>query len=137
MKNFYVDNYHKITFPSKNHLKIHGKEDTIVKDEYHSIHELYQHRMALTIALTKFIARLHDKPPGSSQWCFRSKLHHDETMFEGGYFIVGICWQKNMEISYHYKLKHWDKFDHCVTLDKALEYDGHTSQDVIERLIKL
>ena len=32
-------------------------------------------------------------------------------------------------ITYHYKLKHWDKFQ-VKELAKAPEYDGHTPSDI-------
>ncbi len=117
----------------KYYFEIEG-EHIEVSDGYHTMHELYQHRLALFIALTKFIVRSSVRPAGSSYWAFRSRLHFDGTMFDGGYFIVGIGWQKDMIISYHYKLEHWDEFDHCEVLDTAPFYDGFTSDDVLNRL---
>lgn len=102
-----------------------------VRDEYHSMHELYEHRMALTIALTRQI--MNHTYTGST--CYRSKKHSDGSMFDG-YFIV-IITSPQGQISYHYKLSHWDKFDHCFTQDIASEYDGHKSSDVISRLMSL
>lgn len=105
--------------------------DVEVSDEYHSMKDLYEHRMALTAALLNhFGSRYHRavRP-------FKSKLHSDGTMFEGGYFIVGAETSVG-QISYHYKLEHWDKFV-VPELERAPEYDGHTAQDVVQRLLDL
>jgi hypothetical protein len=46
--------------------------------------------------------------------------------------------KKNFTVmSYHYKLKHWDKFNHLLELEYSPEYDGHMPKDVIERLMSL
>lgn len=118
-------------------------EGTDVSDGYHTMSELYKHRWALTVALTKLIESHPDKLKSGALRAFRSKLHNDGTMFEG-YFIIGIGPYYNepvddviMQISYHYELKYWEQFDHCVTIPKAPEWDGHTSQNVIQRLLKL
>ena len=109
-----------------------------VSDEYHSMSELYEHRLALTVALF----RIYDgyvTPLASRVQCWKSKKHSDGTMFEG-YFVVGMSIRefdgKDYQISYHYKLEHWSKFK-LIEYDEAPEYDGHTSKDVIERLLKL
>ena len=103
-----------------------------VSDGYHTMEELYDHRRALTILLTKVIM----KNVYNVLTCLRSKLHHDGTMFDG-YFVVVIYapFKPGQQVSYHYKLEHWDEFEHCITQDKiSIEYDGHTSLDVIKRL---
>jgi hypothetical protein len=95
-----------------------------ISDGYHTFDELYEHRMALTRALTK-------RTPHRS---WRSKQHHPngDPMFEG-FFIVGMDLPAG-QISYHYKLEHWDKFSHVKELEHAPEWDGHTPTDVITRL---
>jgi len=103
-----------------------------IGDEYHTMHELYQHRMALNVALFNLLARW-DKQIGV-RTVVKSKLHNDVTMFEGGYFIVMYL---PKQISYHYELKHWDKFTIPEVERIPVEYDGHTASDVIERLINI
>lgn len=111
-----------------------------IADDYHSMNELYDHRMALNIALFKF---LHDidveirqnKGVKNKPYIIKSKLHDDGTMFEG-YFIVSMNGPDG-QISYHYKLEHWDKFPITEVERVPWKYDGHTSQDVIDRLLKL
>jgi hypothetical protein len=105
-------------------------------DEYHTMHELYQHRMALTIAL--FNTLNEDIMWGDiedEKKVIKSKLHHDGTMFEGGYFIVMAITSVG-QISYHYHLKHWDKF-RIPEVERAPQWDGHTSLDVLGRLEKI
>jgi len=106
-----------------------------VSDGYHTMHELYQHRMALNIAL--FNSWYDESVPDgyySQMQVMKSKLHHDGTMFDG-YFIV-MALTPHGQISYHYKLEHWDKFK-IPEVERTPEYDDHTSNDVIERLMKL
>lgn len=118
----------------KDQITIWGGDDIEVRDEYHSMHELYQHRMALTIALFNFI-HIFQRYPGGPE-VIKSKLHHDGTMFEGGYFIVMLVHPKVGQISYHYKLKHWDKFK-VPEVERTPEWDGHSSLEALERLMKL
>jgi hypothetical protein len=107
-------------------------EATSVGDEYHTLHDLYEHRMALNVALFNLLGRM-DKQIGV-RTVVKSLLHKDGTMFEGGYFIVMYT---PKQISYHYHLKHWDKFQIPEVERIPVEYDGHTAHDVIERLLQL
>jgi len=107
-----------------------------VSDGYHTMEELYEHRIALFAALCNFWNDvIEDMEISVYQKAWKSKLHSDGTMFEGGYFIAGIESNKG-QITYHMKLKHWDSF-RIPELERAPEYDGHTPNDVIERLLKL
>jgi hypothetical protein len=47
---------------------------------------------------------------------------------------MGIGKEKGKQISYHLPLSRWDETYFAETLDKAPEWDGHTSADVLERL---
>lgn len=96
-------------------------------DGYHTFKELYDHRLALTVALTRATLRR----------CWRSLAHHpgDKPMFEGGYFVVGIDLPTGT-ITYHYKLKYWDLFNSSTkTLTHAPKWDGATPDDTILRLL--
>lgn len=95
-----------------------------VSDGYHTFDELYDHRRELSRALLILLDEFEVE-------VWKSKLHSDGTMFEG-YFVVG-CYTPAGQISYHYDLKYWDHFDLPV-FDNAPEYDGHTAQDVVNRL---
>lgn len=97
-----------------------------VRDEYHSMDELYDHRMALNIALFQAWKKDYE--------CMKSKLHGDGTMFEGYFIVMAIT--PVGQISYHYKLEHWSMFD-LFEVERTPEWDGHTPNDVLERLTKL
>jgi len=110
-----------------------------VSDGYHTMSELYEHRYALFYALVKIYDN-YKTPLGSHVTCWKSKLHDDGSMFEGGWFIVGMMIAKldstRDHITYHYPIEWWDKFN-IMELKNAPKWDGHTSQDVIERLMNL
>lgn len=103
-----------------------SKDTDNISDGYHTFGELYDHRRALTAALAK----------SHPDIAWRSKAHHpdDNPMFEGGYFIVGLSLPVG-QVSYHYKLSHWDDFEGVPERDHAPEYDGHTPQLTVERLL--
>ena len=109
----------------KNIELIINNEVDKVSDGYHTFDELYFHRLTLFAMICR----------QNKNRAWRSKLHHDGTMFEGGYFVVGITTPKG-EYTYHYKLKYWDKFDGIKEFKKAPEWDGHQPSD-IERLYSL
>jgi hypothetical protein len=44
---------------------------------------------------------------------------------------------KGSQITYHLPTSKWDECDFAITLDKAPEWDGHTSNDVLERIREL
>ena len=112
-----------------------------VSDGYHSIQDLYDHRITLFIALCRcmesgisqnqqaIMGREAEHP--MRPW--RSKLHSDGSVMQG-WFIMGIGKEKGEQISYHLPLSRWDETGFAETLEKAPEWDGHTSDDVLERL---
>lgn len=58
-------------------------------------------------------------------------------MFDDETFIVGMELPNGIgQISYHYNLRLWSWFDGLRTLDLAPVYDGHSADDVIERLVE-
>jgi hypothetical protein len=96
-----------------------------ISDGYHTFGELYEHRMALTLALAR---------SGAGR-VWRSKQHHpdDGPMFDDS-FIVGIVLPSGT-ITYHYNLKFWDLFDGIRELNYGNKWDGATPNDTIERLL--
>jgi len=104
------------------------KEGCRYCDGYHTFKELYQHRYILFIKLCNVLQTRDDAP------VWRSKLHADGTMFEDS-FIMGIYKEEGKQITYHIPIKKWEETDFIAeTLDKAPEFDGHTSDDVLERI---
>lgn len=101
-------------------------------DGYHTFTELYEHRHRLFIALMK----------AHPEKAWHSKVHSDGSIMEG-WFIAGIH-TKNGDITYHLPMRFWDELFYCkgdapcvTTLEKAPEFDGHTSEDVLQRLKEL
>ena len=124
-----------------------------ISDGYHTFDELYEFRKVYNAALFNEWAkenedskqrRLAVKKEGfkvrgffSRYYAHKSWRHHDgELCFGGGWFIV-IAILPTGQISNHYKAEDWDLFK-VPEVEKALyEFDGHTSQDVLERLKQL
>ena len=94
-----------------------------ISDGYHTFAELYHHRMVL-FAITCM---------AFSRTAWKSKLHHDGTMYDD-YFIVGVTTPSG-DYSYHYHMDNWDYFK-VTELDRAPEWDGHKPED-IDRLFTL
>lgn len=115
-----------------------------ISDSYHDFSELYDIRLAYNVALFNewcFIDNYDEKGKelyaASKYNVHKSWKHYDgELCFGGGWFIV-VAQLPTGQISNHYEAIHWDKF-RIPEKEKALfEYDEHTTQDVIERLINL
>lgn len=96
-----------------------------VSDGYHSFGELYDHRIMLFITLCR-----------ATYGSWRSLYHSDETKLEG-WFIMGIGKNPGEQITYHIPEKYWKETSDILTLNKAPNWDGHNSADVLERLKKL
>lgn len=62
------------------------------------------------------------------------ELYDHELAFGGSWFVLGIGKEKGKQITYHLPLERWDETNFAYTLEKAPEWDGHTSDDVLERL---
>lgn len=101
-------------------------------DGYHTFDELYEHRIELFITLCYFFIQGKTSYDGRNVWI--SKLHSDGSKFDG-WFIMGIAKEKGNQITYHLPMQYWER---CVKfsqeLEKAPEFDGHTSDDVLVRI---
>jgi hypothetical protein len=111
-------------------------ENLEVSDGYHSFDELYEHRITLFIALCKAFYCDPQYQTGQKAEIWRSRLHSDGSSFEG-WFILGIGARKGQQITYHLPISKWDETKFAYTWDRAPEFDGHTSADVLERLKRL
>lgn len=114
-------------------------------DGYHAFDELYDHRITLFIALCKALLRDGESSYANDQArniyyrngnIWRSRLHKDGTMFDGQ-FILGIRTNPGYQITYHLPLSRWSETDFAFNLETAPEFDGHSSEDVLERLKSL
>lgn len=94
-------------------------------DGYHTFNELYDHRAKLFSVIVRCF----------KDRAWKSKLHHDGTMYEG-MFIVGIETPQG-QATYHYNIDpYWSTFD-CKELAHAPEWDGHTPEQAISRIASL
>ena len=94
-------------------------------DGYHTFNELYDHRAKLFSVIVRCFKNM----------AWKSKLHHDGTMYEG-MFIVGIETSQG-QATYHYDIDpYWSVFD-CKELARAPEWDGHTPEQAISRIASL
>lgn len=102
-----------------------GKPTLFKEDKYHTMDELYDHRSML------FALICSDNP--SVAW--KSNVHSDGTPVEDGWFIAGLETPYG-QITYHQKMEFY-KYFKCPRLDRAPKYDGHTPNDVLDRLKKI
>ena len=100
------------------------RETGEISDGYHTFDELYLHRHVLFCSLMV-------SNPGLS---WRAEKHSDGTFFKG-YFIAGMD-LGGKQITYHLPGSFWNMLNGkgLTTYDYAPDFDGHTSDDVIERL---
>jgi len=96
-----------------------------VSDGYHTFGELYDHRCVLYIAFLEAYA------PG---FAWKSRKHADGTE-QPGWFIAGVELTRGEPITYHIPDKYWEDLS-VEERERAPEWDGHTSADVLARLLK-
>lgn len=105
-----------------------------ISDGYHTFDELYDHRCLLFLAFQEAELRIREIS-GHDLGCWKSKKHADGSEWEG-WFISGLIlkiMQSELVITYHIPMKYWDLCE-APEQELAPEWDGHTSEDVIERL---
>lgn len=113
-----------------------------LSDGYHTFAELYEFRKAYNAALFNEWAKLVG--PNTLETGIYGKYdvhkswrHYDgELCFGGGWFIV-VAVLPTGQISNHYEAKDWDLFKVPEVEKAKYEFDGHTSADVIDRLLNL
>lgn len=121
-----------------------------LSDGYHSFKELYEFRKVYNAALFNEWSLGYMKyQEGLEQgWSYmfsvplkynvhKSWRHYDgELCFGGGWFIV-VAVLPSGQISNHYKAEDWDLFKIPETEKALFPFDGHSGQDVINRLKSL
>lgn len=95
-----------------------------VSDGYHTFGELYEARCLLFVAL---IQAHKDK-------AWRASRNADGAKWEG-WFVCGIQPQAGSQITFHLPEKFWTTLDGIETHDMNPYFDGHSSKDVIDRLL--
>ena len=103
------------------HIQINVESLECVSDGFHTMEELYDHRILLWINLANI------------NWsCAYLLKEHFE-----GWFLLGMN-TKHGQVSYHCPNKYLDLVNtEIVELTDDSEYDGHTPSDVIDRLKKI
>lgn len=96
----------------------------LISDGHHTFGELYEHRIRLFIALCRICG---EDPINKSVWI---------KPVVDGWFIIGIGRKKGKQISYHLPEKYFEECNDIAT-PYAPEWDGHSSEDVLERLKNL
>jgi hypothetical protein len=91
-------------------------------DGYHSFNDLYAHRHGLFIALMRCNPELS----------YIARQHADGTEYPG--WFLAVMNLPNGQVSYHMPMSYWDEFDGIKAYERAPSYDGHTSQDMLDRL---
>lgn len=111
-------------------IKLLKVDTNKISDGYHTFGELYEFRKIYNAVLFNEWYR-------QGMYNVSKSMKHSDGQycFGGGWFIV-VANLPTGQISNHYEIKDWDLFD-CYAKEKADEWDGHTSKDVLDRLNKL
>lgn len=107
-----------------NNLIQKEKCDTnLISDGFHTFGELYEHRITLFISLARI---MQDRT-----WVVIWRCKTDEE-----WFVLGISKKEGTQITYHLPISKWEEtnFAHTFKREDKPPFDGHTSQDVLERL---
>lgn len=116
-----------------------------LSDGYHTFDELYEFRKVYNAVLFNEWAsqtfgikkRRGGTEIANKYGVHKSWKHSDgELCFGGGWFIVSAMLTTGL-ISNHYKAEDWDLFRVPEVEKAGYEFDGHTGQDVLERLKQL
>jgi hypothetical protein len=119
-------------------------EKTLLSDGYHSFNELYEIRKAYNAALFNEWAKQTIKNPdfgkkGEPPFIYKYNVHKslkhndDSLCFGGGWFIV-CAKLPSGQISNHYPIKDWELFNIPIEEKAKFAFDGHDTNDVIQRL---
>ena len=94
-----------------------------INDGFHTFDELYRHRMELySVLLSVF-----------KEHAWKSMYHSDGSIIPG-WFVAGVFTKSGEQVTYHLPMSYWDRLGFVKILDRAPEFDGHTSDDVLKRL---
>jgi len=115
-----------------NELSKHGTDFSKISDGYHTFEELYEFRLLYNALLFNAWAELENNPYN----VYKSKKHYDGKFpFDKEDWFIVFAELPTGQISNHYEMKYWDYFKLTET-GVAVKWDGHTSQDVADRMRK-
>lgn len=107
--------------------------------------ELYEMRNALVVALAKMAHQrivYEDEQEDVSYVCRTQIYPKENTPVEEGWFLIFIGFSSG-QVSFHLPIDLWDYLQEIPIAEKGelpfhvsnLRFDGHTSQDVVKRLL--
>jgi len=102
-----------------------------VSDGYHSFEELYEFRKVYNAVL------FNEWTEQGKYFVHKSKKHDDGELCFGGEWFIVVAMLPSGLISNHYHIKDFDLFKIPETEKCLFEFDGHTSNDVLQRLKSL
>lgn len=124
-------------YKTGNHVVIAEGDGVVVSDGYHTMDELYDHRIRLFITLCREILRRDPKMLAlDDREVWRSRKHADGSMFDG-WFVMGIGKQPGKQMTYHLPMSYWNDCPFAQDLEHAPVFDLHTPEDVLNRLKEL
>jgi hypothetical protein len=97
-----------------------------ISDGYHTFGELYEHRIALFIALCREFAKKRPEETAGEKMVWK-------LLPKDGWFVMGISFTVGKQITYHLPESKWDETQ-FAWIPSEYNFDGHTSNDVLERL---
>lgn len=98
-------------------------------DGYHTFNELYDFRLQYNAVMANLLHK------DGRYTVYKSRKHSDgELCFGGSWFVVYIILPMG-QISNHYHMENWDYFN-IPEREMAEEWDGHTPENVLDRLKK-
>jgi len=123
----YPDGYKdEFWFKGVQNAILQTKDKSKFSDGYHSFEELYEHRYSLFIALIN----------SNRTQAWRALANADGQKWEG-WFIAGLFPEEGKQITYHLPMRFWEALEGVPWFDVNPYFDGHTSEDVINRLKSL
>jgi hypothetical protein len=108
-----------------------------ISDGYHTFNQLYDHRCVLFIVLAKQIA-LASQMTGDKYTRKLPKVWYWVEDEESEWFLMGIGVDPGEQMTYHLNVKFLPQVSmFAAKMQDKPEFDGHTSDDVLERLKRL
>lgn len=102
----------------------------LLNEFYNLNQELYEFRLIYNSAL------FNEWYSNDKYEVYKSKRHYDgELCFDGDWFVV-VAMLPSGQITNHYNIKDWDLFKIPEYYKVKDEFDGHSSNDVLNRLRK-
>ena len=130
-KNWVIDELRKENEQLEN--KYHTIQELYEEDNYHTIQELYEFRLMYNALLFNEWSNREDIE------VYKSKRHDDGSIpfDDENWFIVVAILPNGKQITNHYHIDYWDYFQIKEYPKVKDKFDGHTSEDVLDRLREL